>query len=78
VTAGACRQRRPSFTPPQRCLIAPFEPSVSAFGPIPRAAARGHGIRTGLEDTPVLPGGREASGNAELAAAGILAELAAR
>lgn len=34
-----------------------------------RGAARGHGIRTGLEDTSVLPGGREASGNAELVAA---------
>jgi uncharacterized protein (DUF849 family) len=45
-----------------------------------RGAARGHGIRTGLEDTPVLPDGREASGNGELvaAAAGILAELAPR
>lgn len=33
-----------------------------------RAAARGHGIRTGLEDTPVLPDGRTASGNGELVA----------
>ena len=33
-----------------------------------RAARRGHGIRTGLEDTPVLPDGRLASGNAELVA----------
>jgi uncharacterized protein (DUF849 family) len=43
-----------------------------------RAAARGHGIRTGLEDTPVLPNGTLASGNGELvaAAAAILAELA--
>jgi uncharacterized protein (DUF849 family) len=43
-----------------------------------RAAARGHGIRTGLEDTPVLPDGSLASGNGELvaAAAAILAELA--
>jgi uncharacterized protein (DUF849 family) len=43
-----------------------------------RAAALGHGIRTGLEDTPVLPDGRPASGNGELvaAAAAILAELA--
>jgi uncharacterized protein (DUF849 family) len=31
-----------------------------------RAIPRGHGIRTGLEDTPVLPDGREAAGNAEL------------
>jgi uncharacterized protein (DUF849 family) len=43
-----------------------------------RGAARGHGIRTGLEDTPVLPDGSDASGNGELvaAAAAILAELA--
>ena len=43
-----------------------------------RAAGRGHGIRTGLEDTPVLPDGRTASGNGELvaAAAAVLAELA--
>jgi uncharacterized protein (DUF849 family) len=34
-----------------------------------RAAARGHGIRTGLEDTPVLPDGRLAAGNGELVAA---------
>ena len=41
-----------------------------------RAVGRGHGIRTGLEDTPVLPDGRTASGNAELvaAAAALLAE----
>ncbi len=36
-----------------------------------RAAARGHGVRTGLEDTGVLPDGREASGNAELVAAAV-------
>jgi uncharacterized protein (DUF849 family) len=43
-----------------------------------RGAARGHGIRTGLEDTPVLPDGTQAAGNGELvaAAATILAELA--
>jgi uncharacterized protein (DUF849 family) len=43
-----------------------------------RGAARGHGIRTGLEDTPVLPDGGPATGNGELvaAAAAILAELA--
>ncbi|MEZ0284125.1 MAG: 3-keto-5-aminohexanoate cleavage protein [Thermoleophilia bacterium] len=35
-----------------------------------RAIARGHGIRTGLEDTPVLPDGRAAAGNGELVAAG--------
>jgi uncharacterized protein (DUF849 family) len=34
-----------------------------------RATARGHGIRTGLEDTPVLPDGRLAAGNGELVAA---------
>jgi uncharacterized protein (DUF849 family) len=34
-----------------------------------RAVARGHGIRTGLEDTTRLPDGRVASGNGELVAA---------
>ncbi len=34
-----------------------------------RAVERGHGIRTGLEDTPVLPDGRTADGNADLVAA---------
>ena len=34
-----------------------------------RAAERGHGIRTGLEDTPVLPDGSLAAGNGELVAA---------
>lgn len=34
-----------------------------------RAVARGHGIRTGLEDTPVLPDGSLADGNGELVAA---------
>lgn len=37
-----------------------------------RAVVRGHGIRTGLEDTPVLPDGRRASGNSELVAAASL------
>lgn len=39
-----------------------------------RGAERGHGIRTGLEDAPVLPDGTLASGNAELvrAAAALL------
>ena len=43
-----------------------------------RGAALGHGIRTGLEDTAVLPDGRPAAGNGELvaAAAAMLAELA--
>jgi uncharacterized protein (DUF849 family) len=31
-----------------------------------RALAHGHGIRTGLEDTTVLPDGRRARDNAEL------------
>ncbi|MFH5802197.1 3-keto-5-aminohexanoate cleavage protein [Haladaptatus sp. CMAA 1911] len=41
-----------------------------------RAVARGHAIRTGLEDTTTLPDGRTASGNGELvdAATSILAE----
>lgn len=33
-----------------------------------RAVERGHGIRTGLEDTAVLPDGRVATGNGELVA----------
>lgn len=37
-----------------------------------RAVARGHGIRTGLEDTTVLPDGRRAADNGELAAAAAL------
>jgi uncharacterized protein (DUF849 family) len=37
-----------------------------------RAIRRGHGIRTGLEDTPVLPDGRICSGNGELVAAAAL------
>jgi uncharacterized protein (DUF849 family) len=36
-----------------------------------RAVERGHGIRTGIEDTPVLPDGREADGNGELVAAAV-------
>jgi len=34
-----------------------------------RAISRGHGIRTGLEDTPALPDGRQARGNGDLVAA---------
>lgn len=34
-----------------------------------RGLKRGHGIRTGLEDTPVLPDGSLATGNGELVAA---------
>jgi uncharacterized protein (DUF849 family) len=34
-----------------------------------RAIHRGHGIRTGLEDTPGLPDGRQAQGNGDLIAA---------
>lgn len=37
-----------------------------------RAVMCGYGIRTGLEDTPVLPDGRTASGNGELVAAASL------
>jgi hypothetical protein len=43
-----------------------------------RAVARGHGIRTGLEDTPVLPDGRIASGNGELVAAALASPLKGR
>jgi len=49
---------------------------IALWAVVRRAAARGHGIRTGLEDTAVLPDGRPASGNADLveAAARLLAE----
>jgi hypothetical protein len=42
-----------------------------------RALRRGHGIRTGLEDTTVLPDGRPAPDNATLvrAAAAMITEL---
>ncbi len=43
-----------------------------------RALERGHGMRTGLEDTPVLPDGRPAADNTALvrAAAAMIGELA--
>lgn len=44
---------------------------IASWAVTRRAAARGYGIRTGLEDTPVLPDGRSASGNGELVAAGL-------
>lgn len=37
-----------------------------------RAVARGHGIRTGLEDVTVLPDGQHAEGNTDLVAAAAL------
>jgi uncharacterized protein (DUF849 family)/adenine/guanine phosphoribosyltransferase-like PRPP-binding protein len=44
-----------------------------------RALGRGHGIRTGLEDTTVLPDGSRAAGNAELVlTAAVLAAVGAR
>ena len=39
---------------------------LSSWAVNERAAARGHGIRTGLEDTTVLPDGTQAADNAEL------------
>ena len=36
-----------------------------------RAIPLGHGIRNGLEDTPVLPDGRQARDNAECVAAAV-------
>ena len=36
-----------------------------------RAVSRGHIIRTGLEETSVLPNGQTASGNGELVAAAV-------
>jgi uncharacterized protein (DUF849 family) len=41
-----------------------------------RALGRGHGIRTGLEDTPVLPDGRPALDNAALVRAAALMRAA--
>lgn len=51
--------------------------SIASWAVNRRAAARGHGIRTGLEDTAVLPDGRVASGNGELveAAAALLTQV---
>jgi uncharacterized protein (DUF849 family) len=48
---------------------------VASWAVASRAVERGHGIRTGLEDTTVLPDGRPASDNAALvrAAAALLA-----
>jgi uncharacterized protein (DUF849 family) len=42
---------------------------IASWAVTRRAVERGHGIRVGLEDTPVLPDGRVASGNGELVAA---------
>ena len=39
---------------------------VASWAVNARAVSRGHGIRTGLEDTTVLPDGRPAADNAEL------------
>ena len=39
---------------------------VATWHVMERAVARGHGIRTGLEDTTVLPDGQQASDNAAL------------
>lgn len=39
---------------------------VASWAVNSRALSRGHGIRTGLEDTPVLPDGTIATGNAHL------------
>lgn len=43
----------------------------ASWAVIERAAARGHAVRTGLEDTDVLPDGSPARTNAELAAAAV-------
>lgn len=49
---------------------------VASWAVNERALGRGHGIRTGLEDTPVLPDGQAAPDNAALvrAAAAMMAE----
>jgi uncharacterized protein (DUF849 family) len=48
---------------------------IASWAVSARAASRGHGVRTGLEDTTVLPDGRRAADNADLvrAAAALLA-----
>lgn len=50
---------------------------VASWAVSRRALHRGHGIHTGLEDTPVLPDGRLAPDNIALvrAAAAMMAEL---
>ena len=50
---------------------------VASWAVNERALRRGHGIRTGLEDTPVLPDGRPAPDNAALvrAAVAMMTEL---
>lgn len=51
---------------------------VASWAVSARALARGHGVRTGLEDTTVLPDGRPAADNADLvrAAAAMIAPMA--
>jgi uncharacterized protein (DUF849 family) len=44
---------------------------VASWAVNARALSRGHGIRTGLEDTTVLPDGRVAWGNADLVRAAV-------
>jgi uncharacterized protein (DUF849 family) len=39
---------------------------IASWAVSERAIRRGHGIRTGLEDTTLLPDGRRATDNAEL------------
>jgi uncharacterized protein (DUF849 family) len=50
---------------------------IASWAVARRALARGHGIRTGLEDTTVLPDGRQAPDNAALvrAAAAMISEI---
>ena len=49
---------------------------VASWAVNERALGRGHGIRTGLEDTPVLPDGRPALDNAALVRAAALMRAA--
>jgi uncharacterized protein (DUF849 family) len=44
---------------------------VASWAVCARAVSRGHGIRTGLEDTTVLPDGRPAADNAALVRAAL-------
>jgi uncharacterized protein (DUF849 family) len=49
---------------------------IASWAVSERALTRGHGIRTGLEDTTVLPDGRSARDNAELVRAAVTMMMA--
>ena len=49
---------------------------IASWAVSARSASRGHGIRTGLEDTTLLPSGRRAKDNAELVRAAAALQVA--